>query len=256
MRAFLAFLKKEVTAQVRSGRITVLLLVFVLLGIMNPAVAKLTPWMLELFSESFADLGITVTEVTVTAADSWMQFFKNIPLGLIVFLLLECGILTGDLTSGTLLLVLTKGLPRYKAVLAKTLVLAVLFSLGFWLCFGITYCYNAYFWDNAVVSNLGLSALLWWLFGMLTVLLLVFFSTVSTSTAGVLLGTGGVVLVSYLFGLLPKVGRYFPTQLTDGTSLLFGASTAGDYAVAATVTAILCAALLAVSLPIFNRRQI
>lgn len=43
MKSLLAFMKKEWMEQVRSGRLLILVIIFILLGIMNPAVAKLTP---------------------------------------------------------------------------------------------------------------------------------------------------------------------------------------------------------------------
>ena len=46
MKSLFAFMKKEWMEQVRSGKVILLGIIFVLLGIMNPAVAKLTPWMM------------------------------------------------------------------------------------------------------------------------------------------------------------------------------------------------------------------
>ena len=43
MKTWIAFLKIEWMEQIRSGRVFMLTLIFVLLGIMNPAMAKLTP---------------------------------------------------------------------------------------------------------------------------------------------------------------------------------------------------------------------
>ena len=43
MKSLLAFIKKETMEQFRSGRLTILGILFVLLGVMNPAVAKITP---------------------------------------------------------------------------------------------------------------------------------------------------------------------------------------------------------------------
>ena len=65
-----AFLKKEWMEAVRTGRLWILLLVFALFGIMNPAIAKLTPWMLELMGEQLAGTGIRVGEITVDAITS------------------------------------------------------------------------------------------------------------------------------------------------------------------------------------------
>lgn len=47
MKSFIAFLKKEVFECIRSGELTFFCILFLIFGIMNPAIAKLTPWMLE-----------------------------------------------------------------------------------------------------------------------------------------------------------------------------------------------------------------
>jgi ABC-2 type transport system permease protein len=256
MKSLIAFMKKEMTEQLRSGKIVILGLLFVLLGIMNPAVAKLTPWLLETLADSLEESGMIVTDVKVSAMDSWVQFFKNMPIGLIVFILLESGIFTREFSTGTLVLSLTKGLERYKVVISKTVVLAVLWTVGYWMCFGITYGYNAYFWDNSVAQNLLLSVVCWWLFGMLTIALVTLFSTFANSNTGVLCGTGGVVLASYLLGLLPKCSRYLPTFLMDGNSLIYGMAQAEDYTAAIAVTAVAGVVCFAVSIPGFNKKQI
>ena len=62
--------KKETMEQFRSGRLMILGILFVLLGVMNPAVAKITPWLLEILADSLAESGMTVTPVTVSAMDS------------------------------------------------------------------------------------------------------------------------------------------------------------------------------------------
>ncbi len=139
MRRLSALIKKECLEQLRTGKIIILIIICILLGIMNPAIAKLTPWLMQMFSESFADTGITVTEVEINAVTSWVQFFKNIPMGLIVFILLQSSIFTREYQSGTLILTLTKGVKRHKIVCAKALVLIVLWSLFFWIAFFITY---------------------------------------------------------------------------------------------------------------------
>ena len=122
MRAFFAFLKKELLESARSGRLLLLLILFGVFGIMNPAVAKLTPWLLEVMGEELAESGMVITEVTVDALTSWTQFFKNIPMALIAFVLVYGGIFTKEYESGTLILVLTKGISRYKVLLAKATV--------------------------------------------------------------------------------------------------------------------------------------
>ena len=251
-----AFIKKECMEQLRSGRLWITLALFGLLGIMNPAVAKLTPWLLDVMADSLAENGMVVTDITVSAMDSWVQFFKNMPIGLIAFVLFHGTIFTKEYSSGTLVLSLTKGLERYKVVISKAGILCAIWSLGLWLCFGITYLYNSYFWENSVAQNLLLSVVCWWLLGVFVISLMTLFSTIFTSSTGVLLGTGAIVLVSYIVGLLPKANKYLPTRLMDGNSLIYGMAQSKEYIVAIIVTAIVTIICFAVSIPIFNKKHL
>ncbi len=196
MKSLLAFMKKEWMEQVRSGRLLILVIIFILLGIMNPAVAKLTPWLLEMMADSLEASGMTVTAVTVSAMDSWVQFFKNAPMGLIAFILLESSIFTKEYQSGTLVLALTKRLDRHKVVISKAIILTLFWTVCYWFCFTITFGYNTYFWDNSIAQNIFFCHLLVAV-RSLVVALTVLFSTLSNSNTGVLAGTGCTVLVSY-----------------------------------------------------------
>jgi ABC-2 type transport system permease protein len=256
MRSLIAFLKKEMMEQSRTGKLVLLGILFTLFGLMSPVIAKLTPLMVEMMAETMAQSGMIVTEVTVTALDCWVQFYKNVPLALIVFVLVESSIFTREFESGSLLLSLTKGLDRYKVVVAKTAVLLTLWTVGYWLCFGITYAYSVYFWDNSIAQHLWLGAVCLWVFGVLIVGLMMLFSTLSGSDTGVLVGTGGVVLVSYLLSMVPKISKYLPTQLMDGTSLVYGKLTPEDYTAALVITAALSAACFIISIPVFNKKSV
>ena len=256
MRSFLTFTQKEFTRQRRSGKLMFLGLLFLLFGIMNPAIAKLTPWLLETLADTMAESGMVVTPVAVTAMDSWVQFFKNAPMALIAFVLLQSGIFTEEYQSGTLVLSLTKGLARYKVVLAKTVTLIILWSVGYWLCFGVTYGYNAYFWDNAVAQNLWLSGLFWWVFGVWVLALMVLFSAIAKSGGTVLLGTGSVVFCCCLLGIVPKLKDYLPTMLTDGNSLIYGTAQADAYSTPLLLTAAMAVLFLVASIPLFRKRKL
>lgn len=254
MKSLLAFIKKELTEQVRSGKLVFLTILFVLFGIMNPAVAKLTPWLLEMMADTLAESGMTVTSVTVSAMDSWIQFFKNMPMGLLVFILMESSIFTREYQSGTLVLSLTKGLDRYKVVISKTVILLTFWTLDYWICFGITYGYNAYFWDNSIAENLLFSAICWWIFGLWVTFVMVLFSVIGTSNTGVLVGTGSVVLAIYLLGLFPKCKEYVPTRLMDGNSLIYGIVETQTYMTPIIITIVFSVICFGISFPIFNKK--
>ena len=255
MKSLNSFVRKDFLEQVRSGRLLIVWVLFVLFGIMNPAIAKMTPWMLEMFSDSLAEGGIIIIGTEVTAMDSWVQFFKNLPMGLIAFVLLESSIFTKEYESGTLILSLTKGLQRYKVVLSKSFVLATLWSACYFTCFLITYAYNAYFWDNSIAQHLAFSAFCWWLFGIFVISLVVLFSTLLRTGGSVLLASGAVIFAMYLVGALPKISAYLPTLLTDGNSLIYGLKDAGSYTASLVSTVIATLVCFIVSVPMFNKKQ-
>ena len=256
MKSLLTFAKKELAEQYRCSRLMILGLIFFALGIMNPAVAKLTPWLLEIFADSLAESGMIITGVEVSALDSWVQFYKNVPMGLIAFVLIEGGIFTKEYESGTLVLSLTKGLSRPYVVFAKSGVLILVFSACYWMCYAITYAYNAYFWDNSVARELGFSALCFYAFAIFIIALITLFSVISNTATGVFLGTGGVVFTLYLASIIPKVGKYLPTLLADGVSLISGVQPADYYTYALIITAAVSVLCFAMSIIIFNKKQL
>ena len=256
MRAFLAFMKKEWMEQIRSSKFIILTILFILFGIMNPAIAKLTPWLFEVMAESLEESGMVVTTVEVDAMTSWVQYFKNVPMALIVFVLMESSVFTKEYQSGTLILALTKGLHRYKVVLSKAMVLVLMWTGFYWMHFGITYLYNELFWDNSVAKNLMFSVICWWLFGLWTIALLVLFSIIANANTGALVGTGAIVMLCYMVGLLPKLSKYMPTFLMDGNSLVYGIVEKEEYMIALGIVVITGLLSLVVSIYLMNRKRI
>ena len=256
MKSLVSFMKKEYLEAARTGRIVILLLLFALFGIMSPAIAKLTPWMMETLSDSMAESGFIVTNVQVDALTSWTQFFKNIPIALIAFVLIFSDTFTKEYKSGTLLLILTKGLSRYKVVLAKAVLLLSLWTVGYGICFAITYGYNAYFWDNRIMNHLVFTVTIWWLFGVWVICLMVLFSSLLQNNAGVIMCVGGTVLLVYLLSIIPKVKAYSPAILMNTNSLLMGMEEIDVYIKAIIVAVSWGIVCVAVSIPVINKRQL
>lgn len=256
MKTFIIFLKKEILEQIRTKKLMILGLLFIFFGILNPLTAKMTPWLLEVLSESMESSGINITIVEITALDSWVQFFKNIPMLLIIFILMQSNVFSKEYQNGTLTLVLTKGFERYKIVLSKMVVMLVVWSLGFLLCFGITYFYNAYFWDNSIVYNLFFSSLSWWIFGVFTIILFMSLATYFESNGSALALTGGTVFMLYLISLLPKINKFLPITLTDGNSLIYDLKEVKYYLPSLIITICLSVVLVLISVLTFNKKKI
>ncbi len=242
----LVFIKKELLDSKRNGKMLILGITFVLFGIMSPALAKLTPWIMEMYADQLAETGVVVGNITVDAVSSWSQFVKNIPMAIIVYILVCGNIYTKEYQSGTLVLLLTKGLKRSEVVIAKAIFLLLGWTVGYFLVFGITYGYNAYFWDNSIMPNLCDIAVGWWLFGVFAVALTVFFSTLAGSSSGVMLGTLAGVVISYILSTIPKIAPYVPTTLMSAGE--------ADITKAIIVTSILSALLLVSAIPLMNKK--
>ena len=78
MRQINAFIKKEWMEQQRTHKLMIILIVSLLMGIMAPAVAKLTPVLFESMTDTLAEQGIVGIEVgEVTAITSWQQYYNH-----------------------------------------------------------------------------------------------------------------------------------------------------------------------------------
>ena len=253
MRAFSAFLRKELTAQKRTGKLYILAAAAVILGILAPATAKLLPKLLEAVGTE--DSGMTITLGEVTAFSSFQQFFGNASMGLIAFLAVEAGILTGEYRSGTLVLALTKGLPRSKVIAAKTLTLVLIWSVFWWISFGISYGFTAFYWSMDTVNHPLFAGFAYWLFGMMMTAVILLFSSFSKGIGGVVGGLAGVYFGYSLLGMIPKLGKYLPVKLTAPDALMKGSEQIGDILPAVIITAAATAAALTAAYIIFGRRS-
>ena len=58
MRQLRAMMIKELFEQLKTHRLVVMLLLFTLVGVLSPAFAKMTPWLLDLVSGDMAELSL------------------------------------------------------------------------------------------------------------------------------------------------------------------------------------------------------
>lgn len=256
MRQLTAFTKKEFMELIRTGKLLILGIIFLLFGIMNPAIAKMTPWIMEMASEELGDMGVVLTDMQVDAMTSWMQYYKNIPIACVVFLLFFGGILTNEYQRGTLVNMITKGLERWKVIVSKAAAMLAVWTAGYWLCYGITYGYNAYFWDNGIAKHLVFSAFCVYLTGIWLNSLILVMSAVFSSNSAVLAAAGGVFFAFYLAGLLSDIKKYLPVKLLDASELLYGLGESKAYWGAVAVTMLLSVLNIIIAIVCFDRKRV
>ena len=96
MNHYIVFVKKELLEYARTYKLLVMTVVFVIFGITNPLIAKLTP---ELIS-SFVPEGMTITIPEPSAGCLGAVFKNSQQVGLIVLVLVFSGVLSSEVAKG------------------------------------------------------------------------------------------------------------------------------------------------------------
>lgn len=253
MRGYLAFVKKEFMEIIRTYKLVVLGAIFLILGIMNPLTAKLTPTLLS----SLVPEGMTITISEPSAMDSWMQFYKNVPqIGLIVLVIVFSGLMSAELSKGTLVNMLTKGLPRKTVILSKFTVAGLVWTGIYALCFLFSYGYTVYFWKEKV-EHLLFATFCVWAFGVLLIACVLLGGVLFKSSYGSLLFSGGVVAVLFVLNLFGKIKDYNPVRLvSENLPLLRQEMEAADFIWPLVFCGILAMIMMVSSITIFNNKKI
>ncbi|MCL4237920.1 MAG: ABC transporter permease [Anaerolineae bacterium] len=221
MRIFGVQLRKELRELWRTRKLIVVLAVLVGFGLMSPILAKITPDLLEQFSEGQME-GIVITIPEPTERDAIDQFLKNISqFGLLLALLMSFGVIVGERERGQLALVFPHPLPREVFVLAKFAALAILFVVGMLLSALGAYLYTVLLFDAPSLG--GFLALTWLM--IVWLLCLVALSLLASALGRSMVAAGGIAFVLIIAVLLASLFTPLaPGQLLDwGRALAVGA---------------------------------
>ncbi|GGC80334.1 ABC transporter permease [Enterococcus wangshanyuanii] len=256
MRAFIAFTKKELVESLRTYRFPVLITVFLLFGMMSPLFAKLLPEILKSLGDGGE--GVVIKMPEPTAMDSWMQFFKNVgQMGMLVLIISFSGIMANELSKGTLINLLTKGMKRSTIILSKFFTASMIWLVSYGLCLIVCWGYTEYYWPSNGLENgfLAFSAL--WLFGELLIALLIFGGILFGKLSGSLITCLGAVGIFSIISLFPSLQKYNPIALSgDAVNLLNAQKVAADFIPAMIICILLTAAMLITSILIFNKKHV
>lgn len=254
MKAYFAFTKKEFLESLRTYKLLIMFMVFLLFGMLGPITAKLTPKLLETLITG----GIKIIIPEPTAFDSWAQFFKNVSqMGLIVVAILFSGMMANEFNRGTLINVLTKGLKRSTVLLSKFTVASVIWTASYVLCFSLSYVYTAYFWSGDKILNLPLSISCLWLFGILLLAVILLGGVIYRNSYGCMLFTGGFVVILSLLNIVPKFQKYNPIALSsENMSLLTGNTVPKDLTASFIISIAIIILSIITAIRLFNKKQI
>lgn len=254
MNSFIAFTKKELIEQVRNYKLLIVIIVFTITGMLSPLFAKLMPTIIE----SMNIEGMTIKIPDPTFLDAYGQFFKNMnQIGLIALVLTFSGVLAGELTKGTLINLLAKGLSRRVVILSKFLSASLIWTLTYCISIAINYGYTFYLFGDHSVNKLPVALFSVWVFGVFIISLIIFSSTIVKGNYGGLILTGIIYVSLTIINMYPKVQRYNPYSLTSkNMDLVNNKYSIGDINTTIIITIVLIIVLLIGGVIRFKKAQL
>jgi ABC-2 type transport system permease protein len=192
-----AFVRKELTEIVRTWRIWVIPGMLVFFGITSPIIAALTPALVQ--SMTASQPGVVIRVPPPTALDAYAQFLKNLDQFVLIAIVISgAGAVSGERSSGTAILALTKPISRGAFVVAKILsqvgLLVAATVLGTAICLAVT----AVVFPGGNAARLVTTVALWLLYASLFVVVMTLLSA-SLRSRGAAAGAG---LTFYFLALL------------------------------------------------------
>lgn len=253
MRQLQGLMGNQLKEGIRSFKLWIILLIFVFFGIVSPALAKLTPVIMEKVLP--ANAGVQLPEVT--AIDAWQQFFKNVgQLGLIVFAILFLQLFWEDIRNGSLILFLTKGVSRVTVIFAKWLYAGIIWTVVYLISFAITFIYTVSLFPSATMDHLMLAIFCLWLFGIFLYMSACCFAMWTESLIGGLIGAGVLWIVGMIMMVFPKVEYYSPASLAaKNIELLTNHEIAGKIGSSITLSIILIVLMGGLTIIKFKKKE-
>lgn len=206
------FMLKELKHLVKTNKLLVLFVVFVILGIQSPIIAKFMPKIIKLAIPN----NLQIKLPKVTKVDIWVQYLKNtFQMGLFIITLVFSNSLVKEIKEKTLINLITKGVNRKIIIKAKYYTSWLIWSILYFFSFGITMLYSLLFWKYPYIENLIYVILLTWLFGIFILSVINFLQVVFSSNIIVLILTALLILILLILSIFSITSKYNPLSLVN-----------------------------------------
>lgn len=249
----IVFLKKELVEGFRTPKAMVLIIIFLFCGIMSPLSARYINEIIQ----STGQLG-DFKLPDPTWIDSFVQFYKNNQsLCFIALLLTFMNSVVGEKKSGTVVLMLSKGLSRSSFIYSKYFAAAFIFLAAYIVNVAVTLLYTSLLFDNFTPDKVISSMAVYALTGIFYLSVSMLSSVLATNaTSAAILSIGGYFLASIL-EIIPVLKRVLPGKLMEiSFDLIKGNGWMEGSLMNIIATVLLSAALLQVSVLIFRRQEL
>jgi ABC-2 type transport system permease protein len=203
-------MRKELREQVRTLRLPVIVILFAILGMLSPVMAR---YIREIVSAVGGDdlMGM-IPDPSV--GDAAIQFTKNLgQFGVLAAILVTMGAVANEKDHGTAAFLMTKPLSRGAFVVSKVVALGLLLALATAVAGVLCWIYAAVLFEALPVAGFAAAVFLLWL-SLCVFAAITFLASVVARSAIVAGGIGiAALLVAGILSALPVVGVYLPTGL-------------------------------------------
>lgn len=237
-KLFLVLINKELIEQWRSGRLIIILAVFLFFGIASPLTTKLLPSILPSIMKG---QNITIQIPEGTWKDAIGQFVKNISqMGVFIIILLSMGSVAREKENGTASFLLVKPVSRNLFFLSKFsshfIVLFVSMVVGFFTAV----LYTNIFFGSFPIILFAKIALILLLFLVVVQFITIFYSILlKTQILAGILAFATTLLLSAIT-ILGKLGIYSPSQLLKESQTILKESVIHWQSFAGSLIIIIC----------------
>lgn len=254
MRIFLSLLKKEAIEGARTKKMISTFILFLFIGLISPLTAKLTPMILQSIATGNIDINVAPT----SEIDSWTQFFKNISqIGMFGLAIILSTQMANEFQKGTLINLLSKGVPRYQVVLSKIFYNFILWFIAYFCSFIFTYFYTKYFFGISFpIRNILMAALLPFIFGLFLISLEILSGVISGNVIGTLILTTAGIVIQLILSIRDEIVKYMPIALIGKPVNLIKGIGYDDYYVPIITGSILFILCILISIAVINKKQI
>ncbi len=214
MNGFATFLGKELTEIRKTWRIWVIPGMLVFFAITSPIIAEITPGLLASISKG--QPGVVVKIPSPTWRDSYAQYLKSLSqMVLIAVVITGAGAVSGERSSGTAVLTLTKPVSRAAFVLAKIVSQAGLLIAATVVSTAVCAALTIEIFGSAPLVPLVTSVSIWSIDALLLIVVMTLFSA-AFSARGASAGAGlGFFFLTLLISIWPPANRYTFVGLTS-----------------------------------------
>ena len=165
--------------------------------------------------------------------------------------------MANEFQKGTLINLLSKGLPRYQVVLSKIFYNFILWFIAYFCSFILTYFYTKYFFGISFpIRNILMAALLPFIFGLFLISLEILSGVISGNVIGTLILTTVGIVIQLILSIRDEIVKYMPIALIGKPVNLIKGIGYDDYYVPIITGSILLILCIVISIAVINKKQI